>query len=770
MTTKATIYEIKDMQLDEYHISLWEALFHNANGYIGVRYNFEEGYPPEFAFLRSQYINGFYDFTPMQQAENLYGLVKEKQTMLNVADTQSIQIYIDQEPFSMFSGTVLNSRLWLDMEKGITVRKVVWRSPQGKELELTVTRMASFTQLSLFIIEYEVLPLNFSGEVLIDSGHNGEVTNFVNPDDPRMACEAMQHLTPLMCEIKEGVSYITSVASRSGLEVCSCVKNVLLQEHRQEFLINGYHAVCQFETEAIQGKKIRLIKYAVFCDTLRCENAKKQAEEEIAQALAVSLPDLYKQQQAYLAAYWDNCLIEIDGVPELNMATRYSLFQLIQAVGKDRHCNIAPKGLSGDGYEGHYFWDAEMYIQPFFTVTNPVLSRNLLENRYATLQLARENARILGHRRGALYPWRTIMGRECSGYFPSGSAQYHINGDIAYAIVAYYLATKDQAFMQEKGAEMLWETARLWMETGNFHQGKFHLNDVTGPDEYTCIVNNNYYTNIVAQYNLRWAVKVYQLLQGTAGFGVLTAKLGVTAEEIEDFQQAADHMYLPYDENLKINPQDDSFLQKRKWDLLTIPRNKFPLLLHYHPLHLYRHQICKQADTLMAHAIMEDAQSGETMFNSFEYYEKITTHDSSLSYSIFSIMAARLGMVDKAYAYYELTAKLDLEDRHGNTADGIHVANMGGNYLAVVYGFGGFRLKEQGIFLAPILPRQWSGYSFKLTFEGSRIRVQVRPEQCLISLESGAAQKITVYGQEYRLQDILMIDRPPWPGDDRQKG
>jgi alpha,alpha-trehalose phosphorylase len=255
MPKTEAVYEIKDLKLDQYHISLNEALFHNANGYIGIRYDFEEGYPEEYTYVRSQYINGFYDYTPTKQAENLYGLVNEKQTMLNIADTQSIKIYIDDEPFSMFSGNVLKSRLWLDMNKGITVRNVVWRSPHGKELELTVTRMTSFDQLSLFTIEYEVLPLNFSGEILIESGHNGEVSNFIDPYDPRMAGVPMQHLTPLLCEIREGVSFITSVTSRSGLEVCSCVKNVLYQKHQQEFIIDGHHAICLFETEAIQGKK-----------------------------------------------------------------------------------------------------------------------------------------------------------------------------------------------------------------------------------------------------------------------------------------------------------------------------------------------------------------------------------------------------------------------------------------------------------------------------------------------------------------------------------
>lgn len=439
------------------------------------------------------------------------------------------------------------------------------------------------------------------------------------------------------------------------------------------------------------------------------------------------------------------------------------MYQLIQSVGKDRFSNIAPKGLSGDGYEGHFFWDSEMYAQPFFTITNPALSKNLIEYRYATLDMARENARILGHDRGALYPWRTIMGRECSGYFPAGTAQYHINGDIAYSIIAYYLATKDLAFIQEKGAEIIFETARLWIETGNFYQGKFHINNVTGPDEYTCLVNNNYYTNVIARYHLSWAVKIYHLLKTFPSFTLLREKIDLREEELLEFQKAADQMYLPYDEELKINPQDDSFLQKSRLEIETLPRDRFPLLLHYHPLYLYRHQVCKQADTLMAHFILEDAQDEETILNSFHYYEKITTHDSSLSYCIFSIVAARLGMVDKAFEYFQHSACLDLQDKHHNTADGLHIANMGGNYMSIVYGFGGFRLKEQGISLAPVLPRQWSAYSFKIHFEDSRLLVRVTADRCTFKLENGTAKKITVYGQEYLLENTLEIARPALP-------
>lgn len=753
------IYELKNYKLDQDRLLLNETLFHNANGYIGVRYATEEGYPEGFVSIPGQYINGFYDIAKMDQAERLYGLAKEKQIMLNMADTQPIKAQFGGETFSMFEGTLLDNSLALDMDKGITVRNVWWRSPGGRELRLKVTRMASFHQLPLFTIEYELEPLNFSDELIIESLHNGNVTNFYDPDDPRISDKNYQYLTPVSCQIQEGDSYIVSDTSASGLQVCSCVRNVLLQEHRQEFLFNNNSASCRMTLNAEQGEKIRLIKYAVFCDSIRYENCKEQAAREMRDALAVPLEELYQRQEEYLAAFWQNCYIEVAEENELNTALQYNRYQLIQSVAKDRHSNITPKGLSGEGYEGHYFWDTEMYIQPFFTVTNPSLSQNLIEYRYSILNYARENAKILGHNKGALYPWRTIMGKECSGYFPAGSAQYHINGDIAYSIIAYYLATKDVIFIAEIGAEIIFETARLWMDTGNFYEGSFRINDVTGPDEYTCIVNNNYYTNVLAQYHLRWAVKFYELLQSSGNLRVLAEKISLKDSEIEEFKTAAENMYLPYDAALDINPQDDSFLTKQKWDMKSIPKAQFPLLMHYHPLHLYRHQICKQADTVMAHFVLEDAQSEETMRNSFLYYEKITTHDSSLSECIFSIMAARLGMHEKAYNYFKDAVYIDLEDRYHNTKDGIHMANMGGNYMAIIYGFGGFRLKESGISFAPILPGDWTFYRFKILYEDSRIDVLVKKDVCEFFLENGNAKKISVYGREYLLEDTIVIDR-----------
>lgn len=756
---KQAVYELKNFDLDHYHLKLNEVLFHNANGYIGVRYDFEEGYPADFKYLRSQYINGFYDFAPINQPEPLYGVIKKKQVMLNIANTQTIRLYIDDEAFSMFLGTILESSLSVNLEKGVTVRKVIWRSPRGKEIALTVTRMTSFHQLSLFTIEYEITPLNFSGSIYIDSGHDVDVANFYDPSDPRNANEPIKSISPVSCEILDDASYITSITSESMLKVCSCVKHKISQDCEEESYVDSSSALFRFSLNAKRQQSIKFIKYAVFCDSIRYEDCQRQATEEMRRAVSVPLQSLYRKQEEYLADYWKNCLVEIDGDEESNLALRYNLYQLIQSVGKDPHSNIAPKGLSGEGYEGHFFWDTEIYIQPFFMITNPSIAKNLIEFRYKTLNMARENAKRMGHSKGALYPWRTIMGRESSGFFPAGSAQYHINCDIAYSIIAYYLATKDLDFILNIGAEVIFETARIWLSTGNFHQGKFYINGVTGPDEYTCIVNNNYYTNLLTQYHLRWAVKFYYLLKESDKFIKLTERISLKEDEIKCFAQAADQMYLVYDQEMNINPQDDSFLQKRKWDMSLIPQGSFPLLYGYHPLHLYRHQICKQADTVLAYFLLEDAQPAEVMRNSFLFYEKITTHDSSLSRCIFGIMAARLGMEEKSFQYFGDSVKADLMDQYGNTHDGIHTANMAGNYLAIVYGFGGFRLKEQGICFAPILPGKWKGYRFKLCYEDSHLKVEVLTEKCIFTLESGSAKKISVYGKEYLLKNKLIIPR-----------
>ena len=727
------IYEVNDLDLNNDELMLNETLFHNANGYLGVRGCYEEGYPREYKTIRGTYINGFYDYVDMPQAEKLYGLCEKKQTMINVADTQGISFTADGEKFSMFEGTVLSSVRSLDMKEGITQRKVRWKSEKGNEFDIDIKRMASFDIPNLFLIEYRVKSSEYEGDLTFESLHIGDTKNFFDPSDPRVAGESHEHLIPDSALNKDEVSYLCTKTVSSNLYVCSAVSEKVRYEgkasgnHELDVTVSreNHRYIKKIKTRISAGEEVVLYKYTILTDSVRCDSPLEEAEKLMQEVKNTEADILYKKQREFLKDYWDKCSLKIEGDDELDIALRYNTYQLLQSAGRDEHSNIAAKGLSGEGYEGHYFWDTEMYMQPFFTMTNPEISKSLISYRYETLPAARENARLLGHKSGALYPWRTIEGSECSGYFPSGTAQYHIDADIACSVVAYYLATGDFDFIASKGAEIVFETARLWLDVGNYDKDRFVINCVTGPDEYTCLVNNNYFTNVSAKYNLEWAVKFYDLLTEKRNLNTI-AKIGLTGSEVDEFKRAADCMYLPYDEKRGINPQDDSFLSKKEWDFSSTPPGDYPLLLHYHPLYIYRYQVCKQADTVLAHFIYEDAQSIDTIEKSFAYYEMVTTHDSSLSTCIYSIMAAKLGMVEKAYKYFGDSAKLDLFNLHHNTKDGIHTANMGGNYMAVVYGFGGLRIKEDGLHLAPVIPRQWSAYSFKLNYRGSRLLVSVK--------------------------------------------
>ena len=743
----------KNEEYNESNCGLHETLFHNANGYIGVRGCLEEGVPEEWDTMRGTYINGFYDVIAMKQAENLRNLVEEKQTMLNVADTQTVYLKIDKEFFSLKTGTVLKNIRTLNMKEGYTLREIHWKSPKGKEVSISIKRMTSFVQLSLFTIEYCVTPINFNGKISFLSYHIANVSNYSNPNDPRLAAESEMYLIPQKVEIMDGYSLATSKTRKSELSMCSVVAHKMIATQKVKETSWREENAIIFEASVYTAKSEHIVleKYSVFSDSIRNKNLEETAVMDLEKVLNNGLNYYYNAQKEYLKHFWYQSELEVMGDEGMNQAVSFNMYQLLQSAAKDCHCNIAAKGLSGEGYEGHYFWDTEMFIAPFFTLTNPELSKTLLSYRYDILEAARENARSLGHKKGVLFPWRTIAGKECSGYFPSGTAQYHIDGDIAYAIMSYYHTTGDLDFIKEKGEEILLETARLWLDVGNYSDGKFVINDVTGPDEYTCMINNNYYTNCCAKYNLLAAVTLYKLLKEKNEIQKLVDKIQLSENEIVEMEEAAEKMYLLYDKKMGINPQDDSFLSKPIWNLEETPKEKFPLLLHYHPLHLYRYQVCKQADVVLAYYLFEKEQTRETMIKSYEYYEKITTHDSSLSTCVFSIVASRLGMKKKAYDYFGNSAKLDLENIHNNTKYGIHTANMGGCYMAIVNGFAELRISEKGVSIAPFLPEKWEGYRFKFRYLGNLIRIFVKKEEIIAELVEGTAISIRIFAKQYEL-------------------
>lgn len=748
------VYSVRSAQPTHDQLALQETVFHNANGYLGVRGTLEEGAPRGMETMRGAYVNGFYETVPMKQAERLTHVREEKESMINAADVQGVRLCLAGEPFSQWTGELLHCERLLDMDRGVTERHVTWRSPQGRETKLLFRRMTSFAEPSLFLIDCEVTPLNYAGEVEVESTHLALVKNYANPNDPRLAGESECHLVPAGSLVEDGTSYLSVRTRVSGLSLTTGVRHAMEpppQDARTVYDSAAHAAAFRASVALEQGQPLRLQKYCVFSDERRHGDTLTAARQAMAGVFGRA-EALYRAQQETLAAFWESADTTILGDSDANLSMQFNLYQLFQSAGRDGLCSIAAKGLSGEGYEGHYFWDTEMYMMPFFTLTMPQLARKLLGYRYRTLEAARENARLLGHLKGALYPWRTIDGRECSGYFLAGTAQYHIVGDIAYAVSAYYNATGDREYLIAEGAEMLLETARLWMDVGHMAQGRFLINCVTGPDEYTCLVNNNYYTNACAKNNLEQAVRAAQLLEEWGVYGEWAARLGVTREELDGFACAAEAMYLPYDETLGINPQDDSFLQKPVWDIAATPRDKFPLLLNYHPLQLYRYQVCKQADTVLAHVLFEELAAKDVRERSFRYYEKITTHDSSLSNCIFCIEACRLGLRREARAYFGDSVKTDLLNTHGNSKDGIHTANMGGCYMAVVNGFAGLRLCADGVKVDPFLPEGWTGLRFSFQYRGSRLRFEMADGRYRVRLLAGGPVSVLTPERACRLE------------------
>jgi alpha,alpha-trehalose phosphorylase len=725
--------------------ALMETLFHTANGYVGVRNCLEEGAPEGVATIRGMYINAYYDDKPIQYGEKLYGFPETQQTIVNVTDVQTVKLLLKDESFDPSAGILNAHDRELDMAAGEAVRRVHWRSGSGREIEITVRRMASFVQKELFLLQYEVKSIDYEGPLSFLSLQDANVTNYADPNDPRVAARPHVHLQIEHTWAEKDISLITCRTKASKLVMVSAVSHEISGSFDVKQNIIPGCVSTRYDCRIAPNQTVSLVKWCVFTDQRRHKDPVKAAVQ-IMQSVRETGIDVWRDtQKEYLRSFWANARVEIFGDNALQQCMDYSLYQLLQSAGRDDVSNVAAKGLSGEGYEGHYFWDTEIYIFPFFLLTDRELAKRLLKYRYGILDSAHAHARLMGHAKGALYPWRTITGTECSGYFPSGSAQYHLSGDVAHSFIQYYLATDDVAFMADMGAEVLVETARMWLDAGHMQDGAFRIDDVTGPDEYTCIVNNNYYTNAAARENLLYAAEVCRRLMREGLFEPLKKKLSVTDEELTSFKGAGECMYFPYDEKLGIPAQDDSFLMKKVLDITQIPKDHFPLLLHYHPLFLYRHQVCKQADTVLAHFLFEDLADEETMARSYDYYEKITTHDSSLSACVFSIMASRLNDMEKAEEYYRRTVFLDINNEHGNTKDGLHTANLGGAYLSIVAGFAGLRIKKDGLTLRPRIPVKWQGYRFRFMYLNSLIECAVEQGVCRLTLIQGPALMVHVH-------------------------
>ena len=749
---------IRETSFDTESHFLDETLFALGNGYIGLRGTGEEGYSgPAGTSLDGTYLNGFYESEPIQYPEAAYGLAKVNQFMLNVPNAKGVELWLGDERFDLLTGCIQTYERVLDFRTGLLTRVVEWTSPQGRSVRVRSRRMVSFENKHLFALEFEVTSLNFEGRMRLVSALDGAVKNQEAGDDPRVG-SAISGPTLHMVDSEQDGSFSALVQKthNSGFTLVSATQSVLSADLPAASAQDGQRLTQSWELAVSAGQAITLTKYGSYYSS-RDYDAKElmwRSKDTLANAAAAGFDDLRLAQEQYLADFWQQADVQIAGDDALQQGMHFNQFHLLQSVGRDGKTNISAKGVTGEGYEGHYFWDTEIYIFPFFLYSKPEIARKLLEYRYAGLPKARERARQMSHDKGALYPWRTIAGDECSAYFPAGTAQYHINADIAYSIKMYMEATGDQEYLVKAGAEIVMETARIWTGIGSYdREGRFCINQVTGPDEYTALVNNNYYTNAMAQMHLNFAASIAEQLQAQAPseFERIAAVMALDAGEPAEWRRAASLMHLPYDDALQIHAQDDSFLSKKVWDFAKTPKENYPLLLNYHPMVIYRHQVCKQADVVLALLLLSDRFSLEDKRRDFDYYEAVTTHDSSLSSCIFGIIAAEVGYQDKAYHYFMETARLDLDDTHGNTHYGVHTAAMAGTWLGVAYGFAGMRVVGGALHFAPQLPKQWQHYTFKIHFRGALLEVHVAAGRVEYRLLQGDALEFTHGGETVSL-------------------
>jgi alpha,alpha-trehalose phosphorylase len=758
-------WAIRETELHLDKLAETESVFALANGHLGLRGNLDEGEPYG---LPGTYLGGFFETRPLPYAEAGYGYPEDGQTVVNVTNGKIIRLLVEDEPFDLRYGTLVSHQRVLDLRAGTLTRHVEWISPTGRRVRVRSTRMVSLTQRAVAVIEYVVEPVDEAFPVVVQSELVANEGGPAISDDPRAAAALAAPLVSELYRHRDNGGMLVHRTRESGLRMAAAMDHLVegpdgLQTHTE-----AYEDVARFEVTADirPGEALRIVK--VLSYGWSGQRSVPALQDQVGAAIAAARhrgwDGLLADQRAYLDDFWARSDVELDGDAELQQAIRFALFHTLQAGARGEQRAIAAKGLTGPGYDGHTFWDTESFVLPVLTYTAPRAAADALRWRQQTLELARQRAGTLGLR-GAAFPWRTIGGEECSSYWPAGTAAFHINADIAAAVSRYLTATGDEQFERETAVPLLVETARLWRSLGHHDPaGNFRIDGVTGPDEYSAIADNNVYTNLMAQRNLRAAADVAERHPEQA------AALGVDDEEQASWRDAAQRMVIVYDETLGVHPQSERFTSHQVWDFSSTGPEDYPLLLHVPYFELYRKQVVKQADLVLALYSCGDAFTPEQKARDFAYYEPITVRDSSLSACIQSVVAAEVGHLDLAYDYFAEAALMDLGDLEHNTADGIHIASVAGTWIAAVAGFGGFRDHGGVLSFAPRLPGSLTRLAFRLIVRGSSLHVEVNHDRAVYSLLDGEpvelhhhGEALTVDGDSPVSRPIHRVDPPPAP-------
>ena len=723
---------LRETELELDNLAQTESLFALSNGHIGWRGNLDEGDP---CGLSGSYLNGVHELRPLPYAEAGYGYPERDQVVVNVTNGKLIRLLVDDEPFDVRYGELHSHERVLDFRAGVLERRVDWSSPSDRRVRITSTRLVSLVQRAVAAIRYEIEAVDHEVRLVIQSEL---VTNEPPPPpsgDPRVSAvlesplRAVDHANEgTRCELVHRTRH-------SEITVAAAMDHVVEGPRSTEVVTECSEDLGRVTiTVTLEpGERLTIVKYVTYgWSGIRSEKAlRDQADAALLVASRTGWEGLLAEQREFLEDFWDRSDVEIDGDDEIQQAARFSLFHVLQSGARGEGRAIPGKGLTGTGYDGHAFWDSETFVLLVLTYTMPEAVAHALSWRHDTLTMAKTRASYLGLK-GALFPWRTITGDECSAYWPAGTAAFHVNADVADAVIRYVQATADEKFEQGVGLELLSETARLWYSLGHFDRdGGFRIDGVTGPDEYSAISDNNVYTNLMAQRNLRAASDVAERYRESS------SALEIDDAEILEWRRAADAVVIPFDPVLGVHLQCERFTDHQVWDFATTSKEQYPLFLNFPYFDIYRKQVIKQADLVLAMYLRGDAFTLEQKRRNFEYYEKLTVRDSSLSACSQAVIAAEVGYLALAYDYLGEAALMDLDDLEHDTCDGLHVASLAGTWIALVAGFGGMRERNDTLTFAPRLPEGITRLAFNIEFRGRRLRVEVRPSTVSYALTYG---------------------------------
>lgn len=732
---------ISETEFNENNLPKFETIFSLGNGYMGLRAATEEHY---FNETRGCYVAGMFDRFKGEVAE-----------LPNIPDYVGMEIKLDGERFNLNQGKIISYHRYLNVKDGELVREVEWQSPAGNITKLVFKRFVSLANLHLAGFKIKIIPVNYSGKVAIKTGYNGQVTN----SGVQHFVEGDKRVLP------DGKSYLTVRTQESGIFTIVAGKFRFLinasEINPQQQIVTGRRQLfLRSEYELKENECLEMEKCVIVYTGRDLEFKDKDIDSgDIVETALTTLDkagtkryeELFSEHRQKWHKLWHEIDIEIGGPDFDQLAVRFAQYHLVQMTpSHDSRISVAAKGLSGEGYKGHVFWDTEIFILPFFIYTFPQIARKLLEYRYHTLDGARKKARENGYK-GAMYPWESAdTGEETTPEFGEvdiktgkpiriwcGEIEQHITADVAYAIWHYYQVTGDKEFMYNYGTEIFMETARFWASRLEYNQGldRYEIKDVIGPDEYSEHVNNNAYTNYMVKWHLEKAIDIYNWLSDDSRdiLEKIINKIALKEDELNEWKKKKDKIYLPFQEDSKVIPQFDGFMDQDVIDISSYRGDVGAIMKAYSWDEITSSQVIKQADVVMLLYLLGEDFSHEVKEKNYHYYEPKTLHDSSLSPSIHAIMGKEIGDLDEAYRYFNKSTTIDLGRNMRSCDAGLHSASLGGIWQAVVLGFGGVKVKDNVLNIDPMLPEKWDYLNFKLKWQGMPIRVEIRNDRVSVS-------------------------------------